>query len=614
MSIPNTPSEQLSTAATGTQPQLSPHEQELQNETQRLQREIDALKKLQQLKQEEEELKRWLSGHDNVDGVSPPSRRRSSGGGSSGGRRKNSRGNFYDQETPGGDNNEYPPSSLMPTESTDSLDESDYSASPPRNNVYSGAPSPGGGGIKRRKQQQNYNSELDESDYSLDDNERTSKGKRRGKRGSSLPLSTQAYNILGSFALEVKRRFISATTVVESPSSPPSSDETTNTADVESHGKYSKTRNGKKGGGPPKQVSTRELLYKIGMAIITDIDDETLQREDTETILIIITLLKEAILGIVIAFLAVSFVLFLDHYFLLNLPTARNFRRATFAAMNDHETLRSFEENAGMKFMEMAEYTGIVNEIEQAANKTKLASSIFDTRSQDLIDMQVDLTTANIDAKSYMKQLGLDTFCNDCIWSQNQKLTCDGRVKQLGERYQTPKYKAMMSAMQKESCRNLVTVPGVTPKEKEILVKEKMFKEWNQEEEDEKMSKGLATEQDVVKNWHRHAANFCSDCEWDAGMTCAKRGQFLNERYGTPMIEAMAKVMVEMEKCRHSYYEKRIKSMGGYCGSCVWGTKKTQTCNARVEYLIYTYKNPENVAKLAAMDKVACRGSNQRMH
>ena len=522
MSIPNTPSEQLlSTTAAGTQSQLSPHEQDLQNETQRLQREIDALKKLQQLKQEEEELKRWLSGHDNHEGDKSPSssRRRSSGGGSSGGRRKSSRGNFYDQETPSFDND----TGLMPTEPTDSLDESDYSTSPPRNNVYSAAPSGGGGGIKRRKQQQQqqqqYNSELDESDYSLDDNERTSKGKRRGgKRGSSFPLSTQAYNMLGSFALEVKRRFISATTVVESPSSPSSSDETTNTtADVESHGKYSKSRNGKKGGGLSKQVSTRELLYKIGMAIITDIDDETLQREDTETILIIITLLKEAILGIVIAFLAVSFVLFLDHYFLLNLPTARNFRRATFAAMNDHETLRSFEENAGMKFMEMAEYTGIMNEIEQAANKTKLASSIFDTRSQDLIDMQVDLTTANIDAKSYMKQLGLDTFCNDCIWSQNQKLTCDGRVKQLGERYQTPKYKAMMSAMQKESCRNLVTVPGIPPKEKEKLVKEKMFKEWNQEEEDEKMSKGLATEQDVVKNWHRHAANFCSDCEWDAG-------------------------------------------------------------------------------------------------
>ena len=45
----------------------------------------------------------------------------------------------------------------------------------------------------------------------------------------------------------------------------------------------------------------------------------------------------------------VSLVLLLDHAFLLRLPTARNFRKATFAVMNDVETLRSFEENAGLK-------------------------------------------------------------------------------------------------------------------------------------------------------------------------------------------------------------------------------------------------------------------------
>jgi len=89
-------------------------------------------------------------------------------------------------------------------------------------------------------------------------------------------------------------------------------------------------------------------------------------------------------------------------------------------------------------------------------------------------------------------------------------------------------------------------------------------------------------------------------------MRCDKRAAFLNERYGTPMIEAYAKVMVETENCRHSYYEKKINDMGGFCGECIWGTKKTQTCNARIEYLMYTYKNAENVAKLEAMKKPEC--------
>ena len=49
------------------------------------------------------------------------------------------------------------------------------------------------------------------------------------------------------------------------------------------------------------------------MAILIDIDNETLQQEDIETILIVVTLLKEAMLGILIAFVAVSFILFIDH-------------------------------------------------------------------------------------------------------------------------------------------------------------------------------------------------------------------------------------------------------------------------------------------------------------
>jgi len=111
-----------------------------------------------------------------------------------------------------------------------------------------------------------------------------------------------------------------------------------------------------------------------------------------------------------------------------------------------------------------------------------------------------------------------------------------------------------------------------------------------------------------VKNWSKHHHNFCGDCEWETGMRCSTRATYLNEQYSTPIIEAMAKVMVETERCRNDYYEAKIAKMGGFCGGCVWGHKISQTCNARVEYLVYTYRNPTLVAQLAAMDKPACRG------
>jgi len=215
-------------------------------------------------------------------------------------------------------------------------------------------------------------------------------------------------------------------------------------------------------------VPIRVLSRNIAMTVLTDIDDETLQREDTETTLIVITLLKEAMLGILIAFMAVSFVLFIDHYLLLNLPMARNIRKATFAVMNDKETLHNFEVNAGLKFMEMEEYNSILNEIEQGANTTKMAESILSTRTEDLVELERDTTTTNAELQQELSSLGLDKFCNNCMWSPAQKITCDGRVALLGEKYQTPKYQAMLSAMQKETCvKN--SVPMMTQDKKQEL-------------------------------------------------------------------------------------------------------------------------------------------------
>ena len=75
------------------------------------------------------------------------------------------------------------------------------------------------------------------------------------------------------------------------------------------------------------------VLRKAFLAIFTDVDGETLAHEDTETVVVVINFLKEAILGIVLAFTLVSLFLFLDYYLIVNIPMARLARRAAFAAM-----------------------------------------------------------------------------------------------------------------------------------------------------------------------------------------------------------------------------------------------------------------------------------------
>mmetsp|Transcript_39837 Transcript_39837/g.72892 ORF Transcript_39837/g.72892 Transcript_39837/m.72892 type:complete len:551 (-) Transcript_39837:40-1692(-) len=547
----------MTTAANNMTQDISPRDAEvasserdrIEQETERLQSEIAALKRLQKLKQEEEELKQWLSGNRDVD---------------------------EDQSN----------SSLMCEESFDSTARF-------------------GGGLKQR--------------------------------GSTTAAPTLGNNsIIGGFAKDkydkMKKRFSST----QGRSKKDDDDWSVGRGDDverQSHGKRTSSKTSRKRGGkrgtPNKgsnsagSIPVKVLLRKIAMAVLTDLDDETLQREDTEVILIIITLLKEAMLGILIAFMAVSFVLFIDHYLLLNLPMARNIRKATFAVMNDKETLHNFEVNAGLKFMEMEEYNSILNEIEQGANTTKMAESILSTRTEDLVELERDTTTTNAELQQELSSLGLDKFCDKCMWSPRMKITCGGRVRLLAERYQTEKYQAMMSAMQKESCRSN-SVPMMMQDKKQES--NELLQDWGSDQEDVQSNGG---QRDNVNQGGQsnsmiqvgqsnsmshggpsngvHLEDFCGDCDWKDGMTCGKRSTYLNKKFGPVMTDAMAVVMDDTKKGTNSFYEEEIQKLGGFCGRCRWGTNATQTYHAQVVHLTCTYRNPVPVAQLVAMEKPSCR-------
>mmetsp|Transcript_39836 Transcript_39836/g.72888 ORF Transcript_39836/g.72888 Transcript_39836/m.72888 type:complete len:556 (-) Transcript_39836:88-1755(-) len=552
----------MTTAANNMTQDISPRDAEvasserdrIEQETERLQSEIAALKRLQKLKQEEEELKQWLSGNRDVD---------------------------EDQSN----------SSLMCEESFDSTARF-------------------GGGLKQR--------------------------------GSTTAAPTLGNNsIIGGFAKDkydkMKKRFSST----QGRSKKDDDDWSVGRGDDverQSHGKRTSSKTSRKRGGkrgtPNKgsnsagSIPVKVLLRKIAMAVLTDLDDETLQREDTEVILIIITLLKEAMLGILIAFMAVSFVLFIDHYLLLNLPMARNIRKATFAVMNDKETLHNFEVNAGLKFMEMEEYNSILNEIEQGANTTKMAESILSTRTEDLVELERDTTTTNAELQQELSSLGLDKFCDKCMWSPRMKITCGGRVRLLAERYQTEKYQAMMSAMQKESCRSN-SVPMMMQDKKQES--NELLQDWGSDQEDVQSNGGqrdnvnqggqsnsmiqVGQSNSMSQSGQRlgrpsndvNLEDFCGGCTWEAGTTCGKRSTYLNEMHGTDIPDAMAVVMAETKKCTNSFYEEELQKLGGFCGHCEWGVNTKLTCDGRVDYLTYTYRSPLFVAQLSAMEKPSCR-------
>jgi len=273
----------------------------------------------------------------------------------------------------------------------------------------------------------------------------------------------------------------------------------------------------------------REFLRKIVTAVITDIDDETLQREDTETILVVITLIKEAIYGILIAFAVLSFALFLDHHFLLKFHTAHNFRRATMSLVNDRETMINMEESSGLKFMDMGQYNFMVFEIDSVTKKKAFATSLLEESSADIERMDADLNQYRQELPKLLALLDLDKFCPPCHWSKG--LTCAGRVKHLQNQYEVPRHMAKLSAMAQSSCR-------------------KSDKDLENEENAKK-----SMEVKVMENWDKNKKDYCGECEWDDKMTCDEKVEFLKSQYEIPDDTAKATVFVSKE-CTLSFQKK----------------------------------------------------------
>ncbi|KAL7550016.1 hypothetical protein ACHAWF_017142 [Thalassiosira exigua] len=329
-----------------------------------------------------------------------------------------------------------------------------------------------------------------------------------------------------------------------------------------------------------QEVNARIVFRKVVTAVLANPDDEILDRDDTETILIIVTLLKEAILGILLAFAALSLVLFLDHRFLLGLHTARNFRKATFHLMNDPETLKTFEEDAGIKFMHEQEYTAIIEEVAKTTKELENEAKALEAWRQDYEDLLREYREVNGWVLDNQPKLELDRFCEQCWWSLDPKIKCGGRVALLWETYSTNKFAARLDAMKRKSCR----------KSDEAM-----------KEEEKRKAK-----QDVLlADWDNKKAEFCGYCSWnDGGITCTKKVERLLVQDNILRERGMAKLMIEAPQCTETYRAAEDAKLDNFCMECEWGDKLT--CKQRVKYLIYTYKNTKHNAMLSALGKPQC--------
>ena len=356
----------------------------------------------------------------------------------------------------------------------------------------------------------------------------------------------------------------------------------------------------RKRGTAPKEPVTE--TYNNNDNNIINTDNKSQSRSFCTAIKILVQRTKRkhrSLIGIKLLLFGILFIaLFgaLEFTSFRHIRSIRRIRKATVALMNDADLHRSLEESSGYKFVDMHEYMDMVNELNE---KTKSINTLRAT-----IEARDELQTL-------LSSLDLDMFCPECVFMSDgaNNTTCMDRVRVMVKQQHIPKFEAMSSLLEQESCRKQSW-------------KSKVFSDWrNNEKPWERLAKDNKAVQNkkgkppdevidgIVKHWSIHKDDFCGTCHDDMStITCTEQVDNLVKHFNTPLIVAHAKVMFGTAHCRHSFYRTlRKKTNDQFCGECVWGNSSDETCTTRMIYLMNHKRMTRDMAQVEVMRKKACR-------
>ncbi|KAL9180821.1 hypothetical protein ACHAXT_011274 [Thalassiosira profunda] len=194
-------------------------------------------------------------------------------------------------------------------------------------------------------------------------------------------------------------------------------------------------------GGNPLAAFLRKAL----LVTARDMQDSP----QTNYLLIII---KDVISGTLLGVFFLMILIFLDYRNVVQLGSARAFRRAAFELMTDPETVKSIEENIEVKFIPVDVYNSMKDEITRNEEKMKDANGLKQ-HEEDLLKKKGELDEMRKEYDAWTAKgnaaLGLDKWCGACKGGWGN---CDGRVKYLMDTYHTPEIKAKVDIMKDGKC------------------------------------------------------------------------------------------------------------------------------------------------------------------
>jgi len=196
---------------------------------------------------------------------------------------------------------------------------------------------------------------------------------------------------------------------------------------------------------PPGANPVSVMLRKVMLLTKSDVEDNT-------NMGFLLTIIKDVIAGTLLGVFLLMILIFLDYRNIVQLGSARAFRRAAFELMTDPEFVKNIEESAEIKFIPADVFTSMEEEIKR--NQDKVGNNEMMKQHEDNLvknkaaieSMQKELQELKMKGDTV---LGLGRWCGKCKgpWGN-----CDARIRYIGDTYHTAEATAKFEVMENGQC------------------------------------------------------------------------------------------------------------------------------------------------------------------
>jgi hypothetical protein len=187
------------------------------------------------------------------------------------------------------------------------------------------------------------------------------------------------------------------------------------------------------------------LLRKVMLLTTQDVTDNSQSSY-------LLTIIKDIISGTILGVFFLMILIFLDYHNIVQLGSARAFRRAAFELMTDPETVKSIEDSIDVKFIPLDVFKSMQDEIarNQAKAKDKSGYEKHEADWKEKNDKLEEIKKEHVVLEEQVnKVLGLDKWCGGCKagWGN-----CDMRIRYLVDTYHSQELGAKLEIIKEGKC------------------------------------------------------------------------------------------------------------------------------------------------------------------